>query len=543
VFAVVQFPIADARRFAADNPLRLGRPSFPKPRTYSNPEFIKCLGPAVDRVREADPEWADEQFYCRADRALRFVNLPLQRLGLQSGTVRPSIAFRRLFSDGEAVSRIEIGIRNIRTRGASEQLVDLNGPECEAIALGLLSLPSQVRGFYEQSNDGVRSPVFLPPGGTELIGQGQRLARLYCHATAWAEKPDDRVVQERFVIDGRPLLIIELENAELQQLPTRSRLVEPAEVGGANLAFQFIQTPYGRIGTWYIVRHRANDEMLRKLRLCLLRLHAEREILHLIINQYQQGNITYVPRAISGDALESYVDRALTLVQRPVRHQVSQSAILEAFDAAGSVHPPADIEGLAQRYQGMKRQIKQKLLEYEQSRAAASRAFAHVDTYAEAIIMTGEKASFQGGQTDLQVGDRNQTQISGSVSGAQFITGGGGSISGTVNFNHRAAKELDTEALRSALNELYEAFTDAGLPKDAKRRAQTAIGNALDEGIENGEVNPERLLGHVESAGKALKDANVVVEEGKTLWESVHKVAQLLAPVVGAANTVTGWFT
>jgi hypothetical protein len=108
---VVQFPISDARAFASVPTARLDLPEWPEPRTYGNPQFVRRFGAAAERSLGPDAAWTDERVYCRARRALKFPGLRLARIRAGDVTVRPYIAFRRLFCDRTtAVARVELGL-------------------------------------------------------------------------------------------------------------------------------------------------------------------------------------------------------------------------------------------------------------------------------------------------------------------------------------------------------------------------------------------------------------------------------------------------
>jgi hypothetical protein len=102
---------------------------------------------------------------------------------------------------------------------------------------------------------------------------------------------------------------------------------------------------------------------------------------------------------------------------------------------------------------------------------------------------------------------------------------------------------VEAEAVRTALKVLRTALDTAGLAEDMAIRAQTAAGNALVEGVQDGQVQPESLVHHVRKVAETLKQANVAVDEGSSLWKSVQSLAPVLGPlVVGGAPAVAAWF-
>jgi hypothetical protein len=101
--------------------------------------------------------------------------------------------------------------------------------------------------------------------------------------------------------------------------------------------------------------------------------------------------------------------------------------------------------------------------------------------------------------------------------------------------------KIDATELRSALEDLFDALSQSSLPKDKTRSTQTAAGNALGAVNEN-EVKADVVVENVKKIGETIKEANVAVQEGTSLWQSVKKLAPLVGPLVGGARIVAGWF-
>jgi hypothetical protein len=101
----------------------------------------------------------------------------------------------------------------------------------------------------------------------------------------------------------------------------------------------------------------------------------------------------------------------------------------------------------------------------------------------------------------------------------------------------------DPAALRQALKDLYVALEQAALPEDVKIGAQTATGNALVQGVKDGEVNPPAIESHVREVADTLTQANIAVRQGSILWQSIERMAPLVGPlVIGGMHAVGSWF-
>lgn len=129
----------------------------------------------------------------------------------------------------------------------------------------------------------------------------------------------------------------------------------------------------------------------------------------------------------------------------------------------------------------------------------------------------------------------------GDIINAQGVAVGRNATARVIGNNIPGDVKIDATELRSALEDLFDALSQAALPKDKTRSTQTAAGNALDAVNEN-EVKGDVVVENVKKIGDTIKEANVVVQEGTTLWQSVKKLAPLVGPLVGGARIVAGWF-
>ena len=111
-----------------------------------------------------------------------------------------------------------------------------------------------------------------------------------------------------------------------------------------------------------------------------------------------------------------------------------------------------------------------------------------------------------------------------------------------TQIRYDAAAAIDPTALKAALSDLYGAIGEAGLPKDRAISAQTAVGTALENGVQGNEIKPDAVVTNIEKVGSILKQANVVAQQGSSLWDSVRKLAPIVGPLVGGAHVVASWF-
>ena len=132
----------------------------------------------------------------------------------------------------------------------------------------------------------------------------------------------------------------------------------------------------------------------------------------------------------------------------------------------------------------------------------------------------------------------------GAITNAQGIAiGRNARAQVTGNVIAGTGQEVDSEVLAAAIKGLRKALQQTSLPEDAQLQAETATGTALIDGIKDGAVEPTAVVQNLQKVGAALRQANVAIEEGSALRESIARLAPLLAPLVqGGARAIGAWF-
>lgn len=129
----------------------------------------------------------------------------------------------------------------------------------------------------------------------------------------------------------------------------------------------------------------------------------------------------------------------------------------------------------------------------------------------------------------------------GDIINAQGVAVGRNASARVTGNNIPGDVQINAGELRAALEELYDALAQGGLPQEKVRSAQTAAGNAIDAVTEE-EVKSDTVVENVKKIGETLKQANVAVQEGTSLWGSVKKLSSIIGPLVGGARLVAAWF-
>jgi hypothetical protein len=451
MLAFVQFPIADLRRFKSDGGNCLHQPRWPPDTGVGLPRsFVRTFGPARRRWRGADYAFLDEQTFCSAARALKFAKLPADGFPVAQ---RPYCAFRRLFFDGLSVARVEVGLgytavsENRRYVWWDDDVESGNDPEWESdedpitVLDAILTLETSVP--YSRGKRGPEHFYQTRP----LIVQGPSLAKLYAQATTKEPGDDDNRVAYDLVAPGNPLVIIECNAERLNNLPNRFVRINPARIGGVDLAFGRVRRFGGDLGIWIAAYNKAFFEAIRSVRLCLARLHAEQEVLQAALAKLSSGALVYQRGEPASEALEHYLNRATRAVSRKSWAGIEQSAISEAFEAAEATQNRQKITYLRDELAGARQQIVRKVEAFERAMERRNVTKLYVNSVGM-MVMEQKTIKIGAGAT-----------VNAPVVMADRIEN---------SFNTLAAAKID-ENVKTLMGELLKQVAEAGnaMPKEA----------------------------------------------------------------------------
>jgi hypothetical protein len=370
---ICQFPICDARGFVSERDPRLPAPPWPLPEPGRH--FVRCFGSVRRRLQGGHDYWADEAFFSRAHRALRFDRLETRWLG---ALVKPRCAFRRLFSDGLALVRFELAAANDRPAPLPEASRILH------LLSDYLDLPVSVTGFRSD------------PLTCNLWLAGKHLAELYADVTE-AARGESGSVSRELVTAAEPMLLVEYGREEIPCLPPEAWPVGPSQPGGAKLAYCWLRHRGREIGVWLLQndestgwrvpksrrgskaalqaspsreparRTRRGREDARQLRpLCdtarqtrigLLRLHAEHQVLKQVLNLLTRGAVRYTPGSPAADRLDAYLNEATRVLGRETSGPIPLKAIRNEILAYEELVRPEERQILTENLLRVRRKV------------------------------------------------------------------------------------------------------------------------------------------------------------------------------------------
>jgi len=309
MFIAFQIPFADERSFLPDLGKRLTWPTWPFP--ISGREFVRGFGQVRDRRRGGIENWIGEDVYCRARSAVTFdPSLDLQLLGPRLAPQRPTCVFRRLLANGGPVARLEIGLRILSRQG--KWLID--GTECLELVRSCLKVSVRVPSAKNLEQ------------AYELCCIGEPLARHYLNSSTPRVSGENSITEDWWITPGDPVLLIESRQGEVSSLPRTARFVRQLDF--AEITIHHFRVEYRSRATavWFLqIAENGDFDVVRRLRIHLLRLHAEIETLKTIFRAVIRQRLN--PKT---DSIQRYFQQSLRLLMHKQSHGFRQSEILRA---------------------------------------------------------------------------------------------------------------------------------------------------------------------------------------------------------------------
>lgn len=334
MFVVVQHPFADMREFVGVATGRLDRPAWPL--VEANVDFVRSSGLVRPRRKGGLSEWAGEETYGDASNALRFPdrlgNIKFGPTDLQ-GSARS--AFRRFYSEGR-VARVEAGLRINLAESDVEQASAASWLKLVEHCVGV---PTRVRG-----SDGKFKDVALLAAGRDLAAHYLRAStsrKSGVQPEGWWFQPATPAI----VIDRWP------PSQAFPRVPHSRVVLDDPAIG--MLFHASIQFGAQRCSTWWLTGSGKRPDDVRRLRIHILRLHAEFECLRLVLTAIRSGRLSVEGKLNVSDAVQDYLNNNIPLMERNERYGLSQSPIFEAAMQATGLA----LGGASATYKLMRRQI------------------------------------------------------------------------------------------------------------------------------------------------------------------------------------------
>ena len=214
---------------------------------------------------------------------------------------------------------------------------------------------------------------------------------------------------------GDPLLLLEYRKEEIAELPYAVRTINPSQIGGANLAFTWLGYKGRSYACWFLCKDGIGTLLSRRIRLGLMRLHAEHQVLKHILASVLDGTITYTPKSVESDRLDTYLLWSVQILSRERRGGINLGAIQEVV-AADEIILKEDLELLRRRLDEVRRQIRIRVQAYAEARGSQPRIVVQMDNNT-GIVTIGEHVV-----QDTGANQTNNLTISGGTFNRDYLT-------------------------------------------------------------------------------------------------------------------------
>ena len=293
----LQLPLADLRPFLLEETGLLPLPQWPT--AVPDTDFVRGFGAVRRRLRGGLNGWVGENVICEACNAAKFPSFPRRLVLKNDGIEYPGsqrIIFRRLYADGMCVAKFEAGCKI--------QLDDLVYP------------PTVINHLFEHI---CKVRVSITTGNSQrknvsLIEAGNALAQSYLNATTSTSRRNDSMMQSWWVGAAAPMIVIDRSFYEQICLPYPAKSLPLQGCSGSSVSLIHIPLGGRHIETWILDSADADNsakEKLREFRICLLRLHAEREILRKVLRTLAAKKVVIPAHTPSTDKLQRYLIEAI----------------------------------------------------------------------------------------------------------------------------------------------------------------------------------------------------------------------------------------
>jgi hypothetical protein len=501
LLVAVQFPFAEARPFLPTPSHRLERPVWPIPEPGK--DFVRKFGPVIRRERGGVENWPGEGIYCRATRAVRFDGsidafLKSHRwLGGEFGC-----AFRRFLYDGLAVARVEIGLGQRELRA---------GPSPKRADQWLVILRDVI-------DLAVRIPSATDRGEKcRLIDAPEPLATAYLQSTTQIFTRQRKPTEPWWFSPGLPLVLVAYREMQGGQLPPTAR---PVDLGfEADVRLHYLRPSFSGkdVGVWLLgAGPTADPDVLRRLRLHLFRLHAERDCLKQIFRLITVGKLKVEVETDGTGRLQQYFVEAFAVLNKQQRFGLPQSDMLKATQEFEDVVDPGERETLLTYLERIRGNVLRAVEKYTLQRA--ERSVQGVTLHVDGPVATINLDQFTGGKN---VTNQSVTFGDNAIIHGDFV------VAKTIKNAFNTAQEAKTPELKVALEELTKRVAE--MAKELTSEQARQVASDLDALAREAVAEKPRQKWW-ELSAEGLKDAaKAVAGIGPSVIAAVGEVVKLLA--------------
>lgn len=291
MLVIIQFPITDIRLFLEEITGKLRRPNWFT--SVPDEDFIRSFGHIRFRRLGGLSGWVGESIICEANKAIRFDNLATFSDEHTGKKYQLKIIFRRFYSDGVAVGKLEIGIRLKVEKKENLSIDSLNN-----FLTYILNLPVIV-------------PLRRGKQRCKLSEIPSVLGELYLENTTEINNLNN--VKKSWAKVSKPLIVVLHNEKEVQSERFWGRQINMNYSTKSSLRYYLFDNNGKSYSTW-VVEEGMLDLTIRPLRIYLLRLYAEQECLKRVLENLANEDIKIKPRSIPSRELQAYLNSSISRI-------------------------------------------------------------------------------------------------------------------------------------------------------------------------------------------------------------------------------------
>ncbi|MGB3075558.1 MAG: hypothetical protein WBB36_09565 [Chitinophagales bacterium] len=283
--------------------------------------FIRHFGRVKERPSGGSEDWTGEAHFCNSHMAMRYKDLHKQGFAI-SPSVKSAIynSYRRFYSNGYFVNKLEAGFVDNTEKLIHNSGIPAVGTDIEAILKHYADLR-----------------VTIKEKETKIYKAGPLIAEHYFNESTLHNKAPD--VNQKYVIDGEATIMVVFSTTDGLQLPKHAFKLDvipiPGAIGvlklygyklrhdGYNLKVWLIETPL------LITKlSRTARDVLRNLRINLLRIHLEKETMRILLSAIDTQVIQLKQNSIEAGKLDTYIKKSAEKLFQKNRFNLKQESIL-----------------------------------------------------------------------------------------------------------------------------------------------------------------------------------------------------------------------
>ena len=166
-----------------------------------------------------------------------------------------------------------------------------------------------------------------------------------------------------WVRPGRPLFLVEYWLAEAPSRPTTHAL-SVYEADGVELCFQRSASSERHLGVWFLgIDPGADFDVVRRIRIHLFRIHAERECLKQVLGAVVDRTVELERGREETERLQEYLNRAFSRVFQPSYNGIRQADVLKVAYDSDEIIGEAERATLLAQLEEIRGNIKRKVAE------------------------------------------------------------------------------------------------------------------------------------------------------------------------------------